>query len=102
MRESPFSGSQVDKNRVTRRGPQGSKGRNGGWRRRWRHVRKRAYLQARGILVSSQSRGNLVTSGRSLDLLLHGVVADPDADAGRAAAASPAGSIHWLAGELAE
>lgn len=70
-----------------------------GPRRRWRHVRRRAHLQARGILVSSQSRGNLVTSGRSLDLLLHGVVADAGADAG---AASPAGSHHWPAGELAE
>lgn len=61
-------------------------------------MRRRAYLQSRGILVSSQSRGNLLTSGRSLDLLLNGVV-DPDVGA---APASPTGSYHWPVGELAE
>ncbi|KAK9821115.1 hypothetical protein WJX81_007943 [Elliptochloris bilobata] len=66
--------------------------------RRWRHVRRRAYLQARGILVSSQSRGNLLTSGRSLDLLLNCAV-DPDVGV---APASPAGSGHSPAGEPAD
>ncbi len=61
-------------------------------------MRRRAYLQSRGILVSSQPGGNLPTTGRSLDLLLNGVVGEGAAPA----PASPAGSFAWPAGELAE